>query len=58
MYLYEWYKEFLFIVDKEILVGFEEMFVYKDWIKNNEEFKWIMESLKRNIIVMDNDISM
>ena len=58
LYLYERYKEFPLIVDKEILTGFEEMFVYKDWIKNNEEFKWIMESLKRNIIVMDNDISM
>lgn len=58
LYLYERYKEFPLIVDKEILAGFEEMFIYKDWIKNNEELKWIMESLKRNIIVMDNDISM
>lgn len=58
LYLYERYKEFPLIVDKEILAGFEEMFIYKGWIKNNEELKWIMESLKRNIIVMDNDISM
>lgn len=33
LYLYERYKEFPLIVDKEILAGFEEMFVYKDWIK-------------------------
>ena len=33
LYLYERYKEFPLIVDKEILTGFEEMFVYKDWIK-------------------------
>ena len=46
LYLYERYKEFPLIVDKEILAGFEEMFVYKDWIKNNEELKWVMESLK------------
>ena len=30
LYLYERYKEFPLIVDKEILAGFEEMFVYKD----------------------------
>lgn len=58
LYLYERYKEFPLIVDKEILAGFEEMFLYKDWIKNNEELQWVMESLKRNIIVMDHDISL
>ena len=26
-------KEFPLIVDKEILAGFEEMFIYKGWIK-------------------------
>lgn len=31
------------------------MFAYKDWIKNNEELEELMESLKRNIIVMDDD---
>ncbi|OQR55773.1 MBL fold metallo-hydrolase [Bacillus sp. CDB3] len=58
LYLYERYKELPIIVDKEILVGFEEMFTYKSWMKNNEELEWIMESLKENIIVMDNDICM
>lgn len=31
------------------------MFLYKDWIKNNKELEELMESLKRNIIVMDDD---
>ncbi|PFH84101.1 MBL fold metallo-hydrolase [Bacillus cereus] len=57
-YLYERYKEFPLIVDKEILVGFEEMFIYKDWLKNNEKLERILESLKRSIIVMDNHICM
>ncbi|EMA6344262.1 MBL fold metallo-hydrolase [Bacillus cytotoxicus] len=58
LYLYKRYKELPIIIDKEILAGFEEMFVYKDWIKNNEELEWMIESLKRNIIVMDHDICM
>lgn len=53
LYLYEKYKELPIIVDREILDGFEEMFVYKDWLKNNEELEGLMENLKRNIIVMD-----
>ncbi len=34
------------------------MFIYKDWLKNNEKLERILESLKRSIIVMDNDICM
>lgn len=55
LYLYKKYKELPIIVDQEILDGFEEMIVYKDWIKNNEELEELLESLKRNIIVMDDD---
>lgn len=58
LYLYKKYKELPIIVDQEILDGFEEMFVYKDGIKNNEELEELMESLKRNIIVMDDDSGM
>lgn len=57
-YLYERYKELPIIVDKEILAGFEEMFIYKDWLKNKEKLERVVEVLKRNIIVMDNDICM
>ncbi|WP_142330584.1 MBL fold metallo-hydrolase [Bacillus cereus] len=56
LYLYKKYKELPIIVDQEILAGFEEMIVYKDWIKNNEELEELIESLKRNVIVMDDDI--
>ncbi|PGS97004.1 MBL fold metallo-hydrolase [Bacillus anthracis] len=55
LYLYKKYKELPIIVDQEILDGFEEMIVYKDWIKNNEELEELLESLKRNVIVMDDD---
>ena len=58
LYLYKKYKELPIIVDQEILDGFEEMFVYKDWIKNNEKLEGLIESLKRNIIVMDHDSCM
>ncbi|OJE46869.1 MBL fold metallo-hydrolase [Bacillus luti] len=58
LYLYKKYKELPIIVDQEILDGFEEMFVYKEWIKNSEEFEWMIENLKRNIIVMDYDMCM
>lgn len=61
LYLYKKYKEYKelpIIVDQEILDGFQEMIIYKDWIKNNEELEELMESLKRNIIVMDDDSGM
>ena len=47
LYLYERYKEFPLIVDKEILAGFEEMFIYKDWLKNNEKLERVVESFKK-----------
>lgn len=58
LYLYERYKELPIIVDKEIFAGFEEMFIYKDWLKNNEKLERVVEDLKRNIIVMDKEICM
>lgn len=46
LYLYERYQELPIIVDKEIFAGFEEMFIYKDWLKNNEKLEWVVEDLK------------